>query len=250
MDAAFLLTSTPRLPSAAEIAEGGARFSLRITQPDPAAPLRFEIADVGALTLTPLPLPYPEAATSPRGPTAASEAELAGHVAHMMLLLQGPADSLRRRDALMGRVTAAIASACDAVALKLAHGRILHRAPFYLEMANLALETGELPTEVAVDFISMKGPRGVAYLTSGLPRYGRDEVFVTGSPRVRNVLPFSFDLVRWLLESPSNELAVGDAVGRSPSEKLTVRRLPHPTGRAEEVLQVDLPDDPSGDGAT
>jgi hypothetical protein len=241
------MTSTPRVPSAAEIAEGGARFSLRITQPDASLPLRFEVEDVGTLTLTPLPLPYPEAASAPRGPTAASEADLAGHVAHVMLTLQGPVGSLRRRDSLMGRVTAAVASACDAVALKLAHGRVLHKAPFYLEMANLALETGDLPAEVAVDFIALKGPRGVAYLTSGLGRYGRDEVFVTGSPRSRNVLPFTFDLVRWLLDATSNDLPVGDAVGRTPSEKLTVRRVPHPTGRAEEVLQVDLPDDP---GAT
>jgi hypothetical protein len=245
MDAAFLLTSTTRVPSAAEIAEGGARFSLRITQPDPSAPLRFAVQDVGTLTLTPLGLPYPDAASAPQGPTAASAADLAEHVAHVMLTLQGPVESLRRRDSLMGRVTAAVASACDAVALKLAHGRILHKAPFYLEMANLALETGDLPAEVAVDFLAMKGPRGVAYLTSGLPRHGRDEVFVTGSTRSRNVLPFTFDLVRWLLEESSNELPLGDAVGRTPSEKLTVRRLPHPTGRAEEVLQVDLPDDPT-----
>jgi hypothetical protein len=244
VDASFILSKTARTPTATELAEAGARFALRITQPDPSFPLHYQVEDVGALTLTPLTLPYPEAVSAPQGPTAASTSDLAAHEAHMMLLLQGPAGSLRRRDSLMARVTAAVASATDAIAVKLAHGRVLHKVPFYLEMANLALETGDLPVEVAVDFVALRGPRDVAYLTGGLRRYGREEVFVTGSTRARNILPFAFDLVRWLLEGSANDLPLGDAVGRNPSERLKVHRAPHPAGRAEDVLQVDLPDDP------
>ncbi len=51
---------------------------------------------------------------------------------------------------------------------------------------------------------------------------------------------FTWMMCRWLITDPGKQLPTGDTVGRSADEKITVQRVPSPTGEGPEVVRLDL----------
>ena len=244
MDVAFILTTNAELPSAEAVNAAALRYGLQLNaEPTPAGTsLSFEIAGVGQLSLMPIPAPYPDLARLPTSPTSPSREELNNTKAHFVVTVLGFSGPPRKRDARMAGVTAAVATACNAVGIKLAHGVVFHKAGLYAELAAAALETADIAPEIAIDITTTSEPRGrIGFLTHGLARYDRSEFHITASSEGRGALGFVFDMIRWQLSTEVDVLP-GHTVGRTAEEKLAVIRGPNPTGRGPEVLRIDLPD--------
>ncbi len=244
MDVSFILLRTPTMPKPEDVAREALRYGLKLT-PDgtePGNPLSFAVEGAGAFLAMMIEAPHPDAARATAGPTTPDAAEIRASKAHFILTAMGLTGTVRQRDTKMAGLTAAVAAASDAIGVQLAHGVLFHKAPLYCEMAALALETGELPSEIAIDVTTAAeaGDR-MSFLTHGMPRYGREDFFVTCPVSGKGALGFVFEMTRWMLTDRQKQLPSGDTVGRTAEEKVVVRRVPNPTGRGDEVIRLDLP---------
>ncbi len=244
MDVAFILLRTGVMPSAEAVAREALRYGFKLI---PAGdgdgkPLSFTIEGGGPFLAMLIDAPHPDAARTPAGPTAADAEDIKDCKAHVIVTAMSLKGTVRQRDAQMAGLAAAIAAASDAVGVQLAHGILFHKAQLYCEMAALALESGELPAEFAVDITVASEPgERMSFLTHGMPRYGREEFFITCPVQGKGALGFIFDMTRWMLTDKQKQLPTGDTVGRSAEEKVVVQRVPNPTGRGGEVIRLDLP---------
>jgi hypothetical protein len=244
MDVAFILTKTAELPSTEAVKAAALRYGLQLNaEPTPSGPpSSYEIAGVGQLTLMPIPAPFPDLARAPKSPTSPTSEELAAASAHFILTVLGFSGPPRQRDAKMAGVAAAVATACNAIGIKLAHGVVFHKAGLYAELTAAALDLADIAPETAIDITTTSEPRGrIGFLTHGLARYDRSELHITASTEGRGALGFVFDMIRWQLSTEVDVLP-GHTVGRTAEEKLPLIRAASPAGRGPEVLRIDLPD--------
>lgn len=244
MDVAFILLRTATPPKADDIVEHAKRYGLALTpeSTEPGKASSFKIAGAGAFIAMLIDAPHPAAAHPMSGPTSAAPEEVKAAKAHFIVTAMGLEGTVRQRDAKMAGLAAAVAAASDAVGVQLAHGLLFHKAELYCELAGLALETGELPSEIAVDITTATEAKGrMSFLTHGMPRYGREELYVTAPVGGRGALGFVFEMSRWLLTDRDKKLPTGDTVGRTPEEQIIVQRVPNPTGKGDEVVRLDLP---------
>lgn len=244
MDVSFILLRTPTMPKSEDVAREALRYGLKLT-PDPTEegkPLSFTLEGAGPFLAMVIEAPHPDAARATTGPTSPDAADIRASKAHIILTAMGLTGTVRQRDAKMAGLTAAVAAATDAVGVQLAHGVLFHKAELYCEMAALALETGELPSEIAVDITTAaEAGERMSFLTHGMPRYGREEFFITCPVKGKGALGFVFEMTRWMLTDKQKQLPTGDTVGRTAEEKVVVQRVPNPTGRGDEVIRLDLP---------
>ena len=80
----------------------------------------------------------------------------------------------------------------------------------------------------------------MSFLSHNMPRYGREDFFVTCPVSGKGALDFVYMMVRWLYTDLEKELPTGDTVGRSPTEKIQIQRVPNPTGNGDTVIKLDL----------
>jgi hypothetical protein len=141
----------------------------------------------------------------------------------------------------MAVLTAAVVRSCDAVGAMLAHGVLFHKAGLFADLAEAAASEGGLPIEIVVDVTVAREPgERVSFLTHGMQRYEREELFVTCPERGRGALGFVYAMTRWLLTDTVKTLPTGDTVGRSAEEKILVQRVPSPLGEGAPVIRLDL----------
>lgn len=244
MDVSFILLRAAVMPSAEAVAREALRYGFKLI-PDPVEPgkpLSFTIEGSGPFLAMLIDAPHPDAARAASGPTAADAEHINACKAHFILTAMSLTGTVRQRDAKMAGLTSAVAAASEAVGVQLAHGILFHKAQLYCEMAALALETGELPAEIAVDLTIASEPGDrMSFLTHGMPRYGREEFFITCPVQGKGALGFVFEMTRWMLTDKQKQLPTGDTVGRTAEEKVIVQRVPNPTGRGGEVIRLDLP---------
>jgi hypothetical protein len=241
-DLAFVLTNSTAAPEPARIVEAAKALGLDL-RPTGDSPSTFEIDGGGAFIVMLVEAPHPDAPEMAYGPTSPDPDEAAAAQAHFILTALGLEGTPRERDTKMAALAATVIRNTDAVGAMLGHGVVFHKPGLFADMAELGMEEGELPAELAVDVTAAAEPDDrMSFLTHGMRRHGREEFYVTCPIQGRGALGFVFSMVRWMLDDRDKQLPTGDTVGRSADERLVVQRVPNPTGSEDTVIRLDLPD--------
>jgi hypothetical protein len=189
-----------------------------------------------------MPLPHPDVPGMPTGPTSPKPEALAAAKAHLIITIQGLEGPDRERDAEAAALATSVIENVDAVGAMLGHGVVFHEAKAFADLAALGREEGVLPPEIAVDVTAARqSATTMSFLTHGMQRYGREEIWVTCPIAGKGAAGFVYGLVRWLLTDLDKQLPTGDTIGRTASEKVPIERVPNPTGKGPEVIWLDLP---------
>lgn len=243
-DLAFVITRNLREPDPAAIVRAAARLGIPLKHEPGVSPLSFTFPDGGSFIATFVEAPHPDAATMGSGPTSPSREDVASAGTHLILAALGLEGDVRGRDIQMAGLTAAVIESTEAVGAMLGHGVIFHKAQLFSDLAALAVEEGELPIEIVVDVTIAPEPKDrMSFLTYGMERYGREELYLTCHVRGKGALGFLYDLVRWMLTDTKHEFPTGHTIGRSETERLVVQRVESPIGRDKNVIRLDLPDE-------
>jgi hypothetical protein len=190
-----------------------------------------------------MPAPHPDAPHMSIAPTSPSREAIAAHRSHVIVTAHSLPGDVRERDMYMAAVTGSVAKAYDAVGAMLGHGVVFHKADLFHDMAQAGLEEDELPAAIAVDITgATEGKDRMSFLTHGMERYGREEIYLTCPSKGKGALGFVFDLVNWMLGDMDHQFPTGDTIGRTAEEKLRIERVPSPAGNPKEVIRLDLPE--------
>lgn len=244
MDLGFVLVSKAKYPDAKKLVKHAAALGLELTRVetgDDKEMLTFELAGGGTVIYALMPAPHPDAPHMPTGPTAIGDKELAAQKAHFIVTaMQLPGD-VEQRDFTTAALVAALIQCTDALGAMLAHGVVFHKAELFAGMVGEGAKEGALPPEIAVDItIARESEDRMSFLTSGMERYGREELYVTCPINGQGALGFVFDMTRWLLQDRDKQLPTGDTLGRTADEKIRIQRVPNPRGQGAPVIRLDL----------
>lgn len=244
MDISFVVVAKPTYPEPDAVIKAadalGIPLTLRANEED--GPLVFAApGDVTVMYML-MPAPHPDAPHMPRGPTSPTAEALAEGEAHFVVTALGLDGTVIDVDTQLAALTAALIDATPAIGAMLGHGVVFHEARFFSDSAAHVAKTGELLPELVVDVTGGAEPNErMSFLTHGMIRYDREELFVTCPVKGKGALDFVFGMVRWLLSDPDKELPTGETVGRTPGEKVEIQRVPSPTGQGPDVIRLDLP---------
>ena len=237
---AWVLVDDAAFPDPARVIATGKQLGLRMKLTSPGEPQIYEAEGVGTLMVMVMPAADPDRMKLPFGPMSPDPEVVEGAQAHIIvtaLELTGPA---RVVDTKLALLTATIVENVRAIAVKLHHGAVWQRANVFAKLAALAVDEGVLPAEAAVDVtVSREDGDRMSFLTHGMERYGKEELYVTCPVRGKGALDFVLQIVRWMLDDPG-EIATGDTIGRSETEKIVVQRVPNPAGGDKPVIRLDL----------
>jgi hypothetical protein len=251
---AFVLLREPRLPalhdvlrSYADIAPDGPGLRADASVAASSAVmlgLRLTTQDAVHVALMPAPVPDGEADAAARYSISSFGTgwTLADHKAHLLVVLQEaehrpPVETLRA----FTRVVAALAQAGEALGVYWSAGHATHALAFFLDVARHDREQIMLWTGVRV---AAGGPDRVSLLTLGMSQLGQQDVMLTAPRSAGNqALCFLFDLLAYFVRrgAPARD---GETVGRTAQERLPVRWVPSPLDPTQQVVCVDLPEDP------
>jgi hypothetical protein len=182
--------------------------------------------------------PHPDAAKMPFGPTSIPEDQ--AHAAHLIVTVMGLTGTPREIDTQLAALTAAVVDNVPAIGAKLGHGAVFHKAKVFSGLAALGVEQGVIPPELAIDIVTERiSESRMAFRTFNMPRYERENFYITCAIRGKGALDFVMGLVRWLLIDPTKQLPTGETVGRTSTEKITIHRVKSPEG--ETHIRLDLP---------
>jgi hypothetical protein len=247
MDTAFVVTAQSAAPDPSVIVKHAREFGFELTHRPSDRPsdedeaLSFDIAGGGYVLVAWLQLnAHPDAHAF--GPFSATADELKA-ARGTLVVTTPPIDApLEQRDLRLAALASAVAGADGAIAVRSGHSLLLVKAALFTEMVRISLSAGALVPEIAVDITTKHefGPR-MRFLTNGMERFGREELYVTCSIDGKGALPFMLDMVRWLLTDRAKQLPTGHTVGRTPEEKIVVRRVSNPERKGREVIKLDFP---------
>ncbi len=202
----------------------------------------FEIAGTNeTLMIMPMNVPHPDVANMPRGPLSPN-GDLTAAPAHAIVTALGLRGTQRQIDTRMAALTAAVLAGCDAVGAMLGFGALFHNPDLFADLATLGAKENSLPLEICVDITGAReSETHMSFLTHNMPRYGREDFYITAPIEGKGALDFLLGVMRWLLGDPDKQLPTGDTVGRSAEEKIRVERVPNPAGSGDKVIWLDLP---------
>lgn len=243
-DLAAVLLREARLPTPEVVVATAAALGLDLTGGAvDGDTMSFGLASGGTFHVGLISAPHPDAGATALGPTAITAAEARGAPAHLIVATRAVGGPRRLREATLAALTAAVIEHVPALAARLGHGVIFHKAAWFSERARAAAAAGALPAELAVDVtIARESEARMSFLSHGMVRYDREELYVTCSIRGTGGYAFVRDMVRWLLADPPKRLPTGATVGRSPTERVAIVRVHNPTGHGPEVIKLELPD--------
>ena len=245
-DLAFVLVARPELPALDAVVASAARVGVTLTdgKVDDGV-LSFEVQGGGLFFAALMKAPHPDAPHMASGPTSVSPEEAAAAPAHFIVTAMSLEGTALERDTRMAALASTIVDNVPAVAAMLGHGVVFHQAKLFADLARRGAEQGELPPELAVDITAAReSEERMSFLSHGLVRYGREEIYMTCPIRGKGALDFMFSLVRWLLTDREKQLPTGETLGRSDDEKVTIQRVPNPAGAGGDsaplVIRLDL----------
>jgi hypothetical protein len=242
-DLSFVLLRQPAQPDPVAIVTAAAELGLALTPGEG----KDEVVELlveggGHLFVMMVPVPHPDAPKMPVGPLSPTMEEMEAASAHCIVTVMGVEGDERTRDRIVAILTGAVIRTLPAVAAMLGHGVLFQRADLFADFARLAAEEGELPLEICVDVTAApEDDERMSFLTHGMTRYGGEEIYVTCPVQGEGALDYIFTIARWMFYDPDVSLPTGDTVGRTEEEKITVQRVPSPTGEGPEVIRLDLP---------
>jgi hypothetical protein len=241
---AFILVNEPVYPDGEAVLAAATHtgFELSLAPRDEDEPLVFEIEGGAKLMVMLIDAPHPDVAQMATGPLSPDPEPLAAAKAHYIVTALGIEGSNAEKDMYMAALTGAVAASSDAVGVMLGHGALFHRPELFAGLGHEAIREGVLPIEVCIDVTAApESEERMSFLSYGMPRYGREDFYVTARIEGEGALEFLYSMVRWMITDPDKELPTGDTMGRTPEEKFVVQRVPNPTGEGDEVIRLDLP---------
>jgi len=236
---AIILLSGPALPDPARLAARALSLSgltlKNMLQKDPEL-LVLSSGGGPTLQVRLITAPYAAAAGMLRGLTSPAAGQAEAAPAHLEISATGLPSAPRRGDALLSRlVCAALLCLEEPAAAMLGHGVMFHRAGIFLRTVQ-GEQPGALPLGVCVDLtIAQEADTGlVTFLTHGMPRYGREDIYIS-APRAMSpaALELAALMVRTLYEAPAGTLP---AVQEGPE----LTRQPSPIDPDATVVRIDL----------
>lgn len=243
-DLSFVLVAEPVYPDPAALVGAAGELGIPLTAApaEGEGPLAFELANGGSLMIMLVSAPHPDAPHLPRGPLSPPPEELSTARAHYIVTALGLEGDAAEKDVQMLALTAAVIGASPAVAAMLGHGMMFYSADLFADFAAMGAEQRQVPIEIAVDVTAAaESEDTMSFLTHGMQRYGREELFVHAPIRGKGALDFLFGLMRWLTADPGKHLPTGDTIGRDEDERIVIHRVPSPTGEGPSVIRLDLP---------
>jgi hypothetical protein len=239
-DLAFVLVKRAELPTSRQVIARGKQLGIALIDAGTSDVLAFEIASGGRLLAMLATVPHPDAAQMPPAITSPSPDEIAAARAHIVVTVLGLEGTARVRDTRMAMLASTMIDGGNAVGAMLGHGVSFRQAKLFAQMAALGVD-GDLPPELAIDITAAReSATRMSFLTHNLPRYGREDFYVTCPIEGEGALDFVLGLVRWMWTDPDKLLPTGDTVGRSATEHVRIQRVPSPTGAEAQVIRLDL----------
>ncbi|MBK9035289.1 MAG: hypothetical protein IPL61_29225 [Myxococcales bacterium] len=195
-DLAFVLLRDPSYPEPDLVIASAGSLGIELSVDAPSGDLQtFTFGDGGVLFVALMP-PHPDAPNMASGPTAVPPPEATAARAHLMVTALGLTGAERERDTRMAALTAAVIEHVPAVGAMLGHGVVFHKAALFRDMAKLGVEQGALPSEIAVDITTARESEDrMSFLSHGMARYGREEIYVTCPIQGKGALDFVFGMV-------------------------------------------------------
>ncbi len=241
IDTAFVLLAEARHPDPAAVVATGAAWGLDIEFREQSETIQtYRVGDATLLSML-VDVPHPDAATMPYGPTSPPRDAAVAAPAHLIVTAMDLTGTERIRDLLMAILTAALIKNTAAVGAMLGHGILFHKADMFADLAAAGFEKETLPAEIAVDItVARESETHMSFLTHNLPRYDREDFYVTCPITGKGALPFVLGLVRWMLIDPDKHLPTGDTIGRTPDEKVLIQRVPNPADESATVIKLEL----------
>jgi len=236
----FVLVSTNAPPDPVQVIKAATQLGVGLAHEmgDPDT-LNFRIETGGTLIVALLPIPHPDAAHMPVGPTSPEPETIAHHVGHYIVTAFDLPDDPLQTALTMSIVTAALVQCSPAVAAKLGDGAIFHRADFFATVVETA--NGGIATEITVDITAaQESADRMSFLTHGLSKYDREEFYITSSTTETGVLEYLMELVRWIVTDPDKVLPTGDTVGPTAEKQVVVQRVPSPIEGKPPVILLDM----------
>ncbi len=237
----FVLLSKSANPDASEVIASAAKLGFVLTREDVGGNetiVQFDAGKGRTLLVMLVDAPHPDADQMPFGPTSIPEDT--EHAAHLIVTVMGLSGSPREVDTQLAALTAAVIPNVPAIGAMLGHGAMFHKAKLFADLAALGVEQGEIPPELAIDIATERiSESRMAFRTFNMPRYGRENFYVTCAISGTGALDFVMGLVRWMLTDASKQLPTGETVGRTKDEKITIHRVKSPEG--ETHIRLDLP---------
>jgi hypothetical protein len=202
----------------------------------------FDIGGGGSLMVMLIAASHPDVADMAQGPLSPPLEQLTAAPAHYIVTALGLEGSDAQKDSRMAALTATVLAGCRPAGVMLGHGILFHNPDLFADLALSAAEHDELPVEICVDVtVARESEDRMSMLSHNMTRYGREEFFVIAPIEGKGALDFLLSMVRWMIADPDKHLPTGDTVGRTAEEKITVERVPNPTGEGPEVIQLVLP---------
>jgi hypothetical protein len=242
-DLAWLLVEDARYPDPAGVIASGKRLGLAMKLSSDREPQVFEVEGTGTLMVSVMPVPDPDVPKMPFGPMSPDPEVARAAKAHIIVAALDLTGPPRVKDTKLALLATTIIENTRAVGVKLHHGVMFQRADLFARMAALALDEGVLPAEIAIDVTTAReSETRMSFLTHGMERYGREELYVTCPVRGKRALDFVLQLVRWMLDDPNKQFATGETIGRSAEEKIEIQRVANPAGGEgkRDVMRLDL----------
>lgn len=244
MQLAFVLVESGPHPSPDSIVSAASKLGvdLTFTSFDGEGPMAFSLPGGEQVMYMRMPAPHPDAERM-IGVFSPDSDELAKSKAHYVVMAPDGDGDLGARELDLAAYTAALVDACpDAIAAALGHGATFLHAKLFRDFAELGVSEGFLPAEIAISLTAAMEPDDrMSFLTHGMQRFGREELYVTAPMRGTGALDFTLGLMRWLYYERDKQLPTGDTVGRTEDERIVVQRVPSPLGEGPEVIRLDLP---------
>jgi hypothetical protein len=242
VDLAFILVKKAVYPDPRKLIASAAKLGIELTMSDATEPMAYSIGGGGTFIVMLMQAPHPDVPTMNVGPMSPTTEEAAAAPAHFVATAMGLEGSARSRDTKMALLASAIITNTEAIGVMLGHGVVFHKAGLFAEMAALSVEEGVLPAEIAVDVTAAREPNNrMSFLTHGMQRYGREELYMTAPVDGQGALGFLYQLVRWMLTDLDKQFATGETLGRTAQERIEIQRVPSPTGEGPPVMKLDLP---------
>ena len=244
-DLAFILIEEPVRPNPEAVIEAARHVGLELTSPETGSdkPTAFAINGRPVVYVMLMPAPHPDVPNVAIGPMSPPREELAAAPAHYIVTSLGLPGSTTERDQLMAILVGAILSGCKPVGVKMGHGVLFHRPDIFQRIAFIAAKEDAFPVELCVDVtVARDSEDRISLLTYNLPRYDREDFYITAPMAGQGALDFVLMMARWMIMDPNKHLPTGDTMGRSAEEKLLIQRTPNPIDEEQVVIRLDLPD--------
>lgn len=238
-DLSFVLLSKAANPEPDKVIASAAKLGFTLVQKIGKEGIQqFGAGNGRTLLVMLVEAPHPDAASMPFGPTSIPEDQ--EHAAHLIVTAMGLTGTPREVDTQLAALTAAVIDNVPALGAMLGHGAVFHKAKLFSDLAALGVEQGAIPPELAIDIVTERiSESRMAFRTFNMPRYGRENFYITCSISGKGALDFVMGLVRWMLTDETKQLPTGETVGRTATEKITIHRVKSPEG--ETHIRLDLP---------